>query len=242
MITGGTRGIGAAIARQLADAGHDLILGYRRDAEAAERTVEAVRRTGSDCTAVAGDLTDPAAVDELFATAERAGGLTGVVNNAGLTEHMAPLAETSVEVIRYSVEANLIAPLLVARAAVRQLGHSYGGPGGVIVNISSAAATLGSPNEYVHYAAAKAGVDTLTLGLAKEVAADGIRVVGIAPGLVRTDIHASAGDAGRLERIAPTVPLARAGEPDEIAEAVRWLLSDAASYVTGTTLRVSGGR
>lgn len=238
MITGGTRGIGAAVATRLAAQGHDLILGYRRDTEAAERTVTELTALGVECVAVPGDLTDPTAVDELFAVAERAGGLTGVVNNAGLTEHSAPLAETPVEVIRYGVQANLIAPLWVARAAVRLLGRSFGGSGGVIVNVSSAAATLGSANEYVHYAAAKAGVDTLTIGLAQEVASDGIRVVGVAPGLIRTEIH----QAGRLDRLAPSVPMGRAGEPDEVAATISWLLSDQASYLTGTTVRVSGGR
>jgi len=165
-----------------------------------------------------------------------------VVNNAGATLRMASLAETPVDIIRRTVDINLTGALLVARAAVRTMGRSYGGAGGVIVNVSSAAATLGSPGEYVYYAAAKAGVDTLTFGLAKEVAADGIRVVGVAPGLVRTDIHASAGGAGRLDRLGPTVPLGRPGEPGEIAEAIAWLADDAASYVTGTTLRVSGGR
>ncbi len=141
-----------------------------------------------------------------------------------------------------TVDLNLTSALLVARAAVRALGTSYGGPGGVIVNVSSGAATLGSPGEYVQYAAAKAGVDALTIGLAQEVAADGIRVVGVAPGIVRTTIHADAGEPGRVDRVGPLVPLGRAGEPDEVADAVAWLMSDEASYVTGTTLRVAGGR
>ena len=153
-----------------------------------------------------------------------------------------PLAETPVDVLRRTVDLNLTAALLVARAAVRALGTSYGGRGGVLVNVSSGAATLGSPGEYVQYAAAKAGVDALTLGLAQEVADQGVRVVGVAPGLVRTRIHEDAGDAGRVERGAAGVPLGRAGEPAEIADAVAWLMSDAASYVTGTTLRVAGGR
>jgi glucose 1-dehydrogenase len=242
LITGGTRGIGAATALKLAADGHDLVLGYRSDAAAAERTVAAVEEAGSTCVAVAADLATDDGIDELFAAAARIGRLTGVVNNAGMTERIATLAETPVDIIRRTIEVNLTSAVLVARGAVRVLGRSYGGAGGVIVNISSGAATLGSPHEYVYYAAAKAGVDTLTIGLAKEVADDGIRVVGVAPGLTRTEIHASAGDAGRLERIAPTVPLRRAGEPEEIAEAISWILSAAASYVTGTTLRVTGGR
>lgn len=242
LITGGTRGIGAATAILLAGVGHDLVLGYRRDAGAAEQTATTVRELGARCTLVRADLADPSGIDGVFAAAGDVGRLTAVINNAGSTTNLATLAETPVEVIQDSIAVNLTGAILVARAAVRALGRSYGGNGGVIVNVSSAAATLGSPGEYVYYAAAKAGLDTLTLGLAKEVAAEGIRVVGVAPGLVRTDIHASAGDAGRLDRIAPAVPLQRPGEPEEIARAIAWMISDAASYVTGSTLRVSGGR
>lgn len=181
----------------------------------------------------------PRGVDRLF---EQAGRLTGVVNNAGATLHIGPLAETPPDIIAATVDLNLTSALLVARAAVRALGTSYGGSGGVLVNVSSGAATLGSPHEYVQYAAAKAGVDTLTVGLTQEVAAEGIRVVGVAPGIVRTTIHADAGEPGRIDRVGPLVPLGRAGEPHEVADAIAFLLSDAASYVTGTTLRVAGGR
>ena len=160
-----------------------------------------------------------------------------MVNNAGATMHLGDLADTPVEVIRQVVDLNLTAAIYVARRAVRDLGE-----GGVLVNVSSAAATLGSPHEYVHYAAAKAGVDALTHGLAQEVAGRGIRVNGVAPGLVRTDIHADAGEPDRLERVGPLVPLGRVGEPEEVAEAIAWLLSDACPYVTGATLRVAGGR
>lgn len=242
MITGGTRGIGAATARKLAADGHDLVLGYHRDTAAAEKTVAAVEQAGARCLAVAADLSTDDGIDTLYAAAAEVGRLTGVINNAGITELIATLAETPVDVIRHGIEVNLTSAVLVARAAVRVLGRSYGGDGGVIVNISSGAATLGSPNEFVYYAAAKAGVDTLTLGLAKEVADDGIRVVGVAPGLTDTDIHASAGEPGRAARIAPTVPLRRAADPAEVAEAIAWAISDAASYVTGATLRVTGGR
>lgn len=240
LVTGGTRGIGRAIALRLAADGHDLVLGYRGDAEAAAACSAEATDLGATVTLVAGDLTDPDAVDALFAAAP--GSLTGVVNNAGATLHLGPLAETPVDVVRRTVDLNLTAALLVARAAVRSLGRSYGGPGGVLVNISSGAATLGSPGEYVQYAAAKAGVDALTVGLAQEVAADGVRVVGVAPGIVRTRIHEDAGEPGRLDRVGPLVPLGRAGEPEEVASVVAFALSDAASYVTGTTLRVAGGR
>jgi NAD(P)-dependent dehydrogenase (short-subunit alcohol dehydrogenase family) len=240
LVTGGTRGIGAAIAHRLAAAGHDLVLGYRADRRAAEETAASVRALGVACELVAADLGDPTGVEALFAGAGRP--LTGVVNNAGWAGPLGPLAEADPDVVRRVVEVNLVGPLLVARAAVRALGRSYGGPGGVLVNISSGAATLGSPGEYVHYAAAKAGLDTLTLGLGKEAGADGVRVVGVAPGAIRTRMHADSGDADRLDRIGGAVPLGRVGEPDEIAATVAWLMSPEASYVTATTVRVAGGR
>jgi NAD(P)-dependent dehydrogenase (short-subunit alcohol dehydrogenase family) len=242
LITGGTRGIGAATAFRLARDGHDLVLGYARDDRAAEEARLAVEDAGARCVTVRADVTDPDGVDRLFEAAATHGQLTGVVNNAGATLHLGRLAETPPEVIAATVDLNLTSALLVARAAVRALGTSYGGPGGVLVNVSSGAATLGSPGEYVQYAAAKAGVDTLTLGLAQEVAGDGVRVVGVAPGIVRTTIHADAGEPGRVDRVGPLVPLGRAGEPGEVADAIAWLMSDEASYVTGTTLRVAGGR
>ena len=242
LITGGTRGIGAATALRLAADGHDLVLGFARDDAAAEETRLAAEDAGARSVIVRSDVTDPRGVDELFARAAEHGRVTGVVNNAGATLHLGKLAETPVDVVRRTVDLNLTAALLCARAAVRALGTSYGGLGGVIVNVSSGAATLGAPGEYVQYAAAKAGVDALTVGLAQEVADEGIRVVGVAPGLVRTRIHADAGDEDRLERVSARVPLGRPGEPAEIADAIAWLMSDQASYVTGTTLRVAGGR
>ena len=239
LVTGGTRGIGAAIAERLAEAGHDLVLGYVRDDASAELAQAAVETHGATCTLARADLLTGEGVDALFSAA---GPLTGVVNNAGATFHIGPLAETPVEVIRRTIDLNLTSAVLVARAAVRTMSTAHGGSGGVLVNISSGAATRGAPGEYVHYAAAKAGVDALTIGLAEEVAQQGIRVVGVAPGMIRTSIHADAGEPGRLERVAPLIPLQRAGEPHEVAEAVAWLMSDSASYVTGTTLRVAGGR
>lgn len=235
LVTGGTRGIGAAVALRLAADGHDLVLGYHRDANAAETTAAQVRARGVACRTVCADVTDPDGVDALFAAAD--GRLTGVVSNAGATLHLADLADTPVDVVRRVVDLNLTAAILVARRAVQLLDR-----GGVLVNVSSSAATLGAPHEYVHYAAAKAGVDALTNGLAQEVAPRGIRVVGVAPGIVRTGIHADAGDPGRLERIGPRVPLGRVGEPEEVAEAVAWLMSDACPYATGATLRVAGAR
>ncbi|NYG58684.1 NAD(P)-dependent dehydrogenase (short-subunit alcohol dehydrogenase family) [Nocardioides daedukensis] len=238
LVTGGTRGIGAAIATRLADDGHDLVLGYLSDSQAAEETATRIRALGRTCVSVQADLTDADEVERLFAAAAEVGPLTAVVNNAGATYRFASLADTPPEEVRRVVEVNLLAPLFVARAAVLAMRES----GGVLVNITSGAATIGSPGEYVHYAASKAGLDTLTRGLGLEVAAQGIRVVAVAPGLIATDLHATTGDAGRVERMAPQIPLGRAGQPTEIAEAVAWLMSDAASYITATTLRVAGGR
>ena len=242
LITGGTRGIGAATALRLAAAGHDLVLGYAHDDEAANACKSAVEDLGARCLIVRSDVSNEQGVDELFTAARAFGGLTGVVNNAGATSHVGTLAETPPEVIKRSVDLNLVGALLIARAAVLALSTSYGGHGGVLVNVSSGAATLGSPGEYVQYAAAKAGVDAMTLGLAQEVADGGMRVVGVAPGMVSTRIHEDAGDPERLARLAPKIPLGRPGEPEEIANAIAWLLSDEASYVTGTTIRVAGGR
>lgn len=237
IITGGTRGIGAAVALRLARDGHDLVLGHRTDRVSAAAAVEAVTSLGVRCVAVAGDLGTDAGIDGLFAAAAELGELTGVVNNAGATYRFAPLDQTPTDEIRRTIEVNLTAPILIARAAVAVLGR-----GGVVVNITSGAATIGSPGEYVHYAAAKAGLDLATRGLGLEVADRGIRVVAVAPGLIDTDLHATTGDPGRVGRMAPQIPLGRAGQPEEIAEAVAWLMSDAASYVTATTLRVAGGR
>ncbi len=237
VITGGTRGIGAATAARLASARHSLVLGYRGDEPAADRTAKDLRARGARCVTVRADVSDPDEVDRLFDVATEEGTVTGLVNNAGATMHLGDLADTPVEVVRRVVEVNLTGALLCARRAVQVME-----PGGVVVNVSSAAATLGSAHEYVHYAAAKAGVDALTVGLAQEVAGRGIRVNGVAPGIVRTDLHAAAGDPGRADRVAASVPMGRVGEPDEIAAAVVWLLGDDCPYLTGATLRVAGGR
>ena len=234
LITGGTRGIGAAVARRLAADGHSLVLGYLSDEAAAVATRDEIRALGVSCEIVAADITTDAGISSLF---EAAGLVTGVVNNAGATYRYAPLVDTPPDEIRKTYAVNLVGPTLVARAAVSALAE-----GGVIVNISSGAATLGSPGEYVHYAAAKAGIDALTKGLGLEVASLGIRVVAVAPGLTETDMHANTGDPGRIARMAPQIPIGRASSPDEVAEAVAWLMSEKAGYVTATTLRVTGGR
>ncbi|MFE2532834.1 SDR family NAD(P)-dependent oxidoreductase [Streptomyces sp. NPDC059371] len=236
VVTGGSRGIGAAVCRRLALEGHDIVIGYRSDRAAAGKVAEAVTDAGRRCLAVAVDTSDAAAVDGLFdaATAEL-GPVTGLVNNAGVSGPNGPLAGADPDGMRDALAVNVLGYLLCARRAVREM-TAYGG--GAIVNISSAAATLGSPGQYVHYAAAKAAVDALTVGLSKEVAADGIRVNGVAPGTVWTDFHE---DPQRPARVAAVIPMGRAGRPEEISGAVAWLLSDDASYTTGAVLRVAGG-
>jgi NAD(P)-dependent dehydrogenase (short-subunit alcohol dehydrogenase family) len=242
VVTGGGRGIGAATVRGLARAGHDVAIGYRGDHQAAERVAEAARAEGVRAVAVRADVVRADDVEHLFAIAlEQLGPVTGLVNNAGLTAYIGDLADTPVEAIREVVDVNLVASILCARQAARLMSVRRGGEGGSIVNVSSAAATLGSPHEYVHYAAAKAGVEALTMGLSKELADDGVRVNAVAPGIVRTGIHAAAGQPGREDRIASRIPLGRPAEPAEIAPAIVWLMSGEASYVTGAVVRVAGG-
>ncbi|MER5397706.1 SDR family oxidoreductase [Streptomyces sp. NPDC002599] len=235
MVTGGSRGIGAAVCRRLALEGHDVVIGYRSDRAAAEKVADAVVDAGRRCLTVAVDTSDAAAVDGLFDAAAGLGQVTGLVNNAGVSGPNGPLADADPDGMRGALEVNVLGYLLCARRAVREMTASGGG---AIVNISSSAATLGSPGQYVHYAATKAAVDALTVGLSKEVAADGIRVNGVAPGVVWTDFHE---DPQRPAWMADVIPMGRAGRPEEISGAVSWLLSDDASYTTGAVLRVAGG-
>ncbi|MFI2619274.1 SDR family NAD(P)-dependent oxidoreductase [Streptomyces sp. NPDC018584] len=237
VVTGGSRGIGAAVSVRLAEDGHDVAIGYRSDEAAAEKAAAAVRAAGRRCVTVRVDTADETDVDRLFDTAAaELGPVTGLVNNAGVSGPVGPLAEADAEGMRRALEVNVLGYLLCARRAVRELKANGGG---AVVNISSAAATLGSPGEYVHYAAAKGAVDTMTVGLAKEVAGDGIRVNAVAPGVIWTEFHA---DPERPAKLAAGIPMGRSGRPEEIAAAVSWLLSDDASYATGTVLRVAGGR
>jgi NAD(P)-dependent dehydrogenase (short-subunit alcohol dehydrogenase family) len=244
IVTGGGRGIGAATAMHLARAGHDVVICYRENSAAARHVVELATASGAAgrVVAVEADVTREEDVDRLFEVAHhQLGPVTGLVNNAGLTAHIGDLADTEVDVVRLVLNVNLLGVLLCARRAAQVMSTLRGGPGGAIVNLSSAAATLGSAHEYVHYAAAKAGVDALTIGLAKELADGGVRVNAVAPGIVRTEIHAAAGEPGRAERVSSRIPMGRPGEPDEVAPAICWLLSSEASYVTGAILRVAGG-
>ena len=231
LVTGGSRGIGAAICVRLAAEGHDLVVAYRTDAEAAEQVATAVRALGRTAQTVQVDTASEASVDAMFAAID--GQLTGLVNNAGVSGGNSRLIDADAEGMRLALEVNVLGYLLVARGALRAFAGS-----GSIVNISSGAATLGGANRYVHYAASKAAVDGMTIGLAKEVAADGVRVNAVSPGTIYTDFHA---EPDRADQVGPTVPLGRSGQPEEIAGAVAWLLSDDASYTTGANIRVAGG-
>lgn len=240
IVTGGSRGIGAAICKAAGAAGYGVCLSYVENAAAGEAVCAEIAANGGEAIAVRGDVADPHFAPRLFdAAAERLGPVTALVNNAGVTGRLAPFREATVETMRRVLDVNLLGTMVCAQEAVRRF-EAAGTPGR-IVNLSSIAATLGAPNEYVVYAATKAGVEAFTIGLAKEVAAKGIRVVAVSPGTVYTDIHATAGEPDRPARVVSRVPMGRIGRPEEIAEAVVWLLSEKASYVTGTVLRVSGG-
>ncbi|WP_262061769.1 SDR family NAD(P)-dependent oxidoreductase [Streptomyces sp. STR69] len=240
VVTGGSRGIGAATCLRLAEDGHDVVVGYLRDTKAAEQVADRVRQSGVRAVCVGADASVEADVERLFTSAEQQlGPVTGLVNNAGVTGPFGRLADIDTADLRQVVEVNLLGTLLCARRAAQAMTARGNG---VIVNVSSSAATLGSPGDYVHYAATKAAVDTLTMGLAKELGPDGIRVNAVAPGIVDTEIHARMGDPDRAQRVSTSIPLRRPGQPEEIAAAIAWLMSPDASYTTGTVLRVSGGR
>jgi NAD(P)-dependent dehydrogenase (short-subunit alcohol dehydrogenase family) len=238
LVTGGSRGIGAAISRLAARRGYDVGVNYRVARDEAERVVAECREAGARALAIPGDMAVEADITAAFDAAASLGPVRHVVNNAGITGTSSRLAQASAETIRTCIDVNVTGAILVAREATRRLTR-----GGSLVNISSVAAGLGSPGEYVWYAASKGAIDALTIGLSKELAGEGVRVNAVSPGLVETEIHAlSTGEPGRIERLAPMIPMGRAGQADEIAEAVLFLVSDAASYITGANLKVSGGR
>jgi len=243
LITGASRGIGAATALLAAQRGYSVCVNYRADKAAADRIVTAITHAGVRAVAVQADVAYEADVLRLFRTVDREfGSLAALVNNAGTLEPQMRLDAMSFERLQRVFNANVIGSMLCAREAVKRMSTQHGGAGGAIVNVSSMAARLGSPNEYVDYAASKGAIDTLTLGLAKEVAAEGIRVNAVRPGLIYTDMHASGGEAGRVDRLKDSVPMQRGGTAEEVARTILWLLSDEASFVTGTFIDVSGGR
>ncbi len=240
IVTGAGRGIGAAVARQAAARGYAVAVNYQRDAQAAEALVREIAAAGGRALAIQADIGQVQEVEQLFARVEtELGAPAALVNNAGITGRIGPFMDADPAAIEAVFRTNVHGTMHCCRAAVRSFRKSS--TKGVIVNLSSTASTLGSPNEFVHYAASKAAVETFTLGLARELAPEGIRVCAVAPGSTLTDIHASAGEPERPARVAPRIPMQRLATPEEIAEPVLWLLSPAASYVTGTTLRCGGG-
>jgi NAD(P)-dependent dehydrogenase (short-subunit alcohol dehydrogenase family) len=243
LITGGGRGIGAACARLAAAQGYRVCINYRSDGTAAASIVRAVEEAGGEAVALRADVAQEAEVESLFAQVDaRFGRLDALVNNAGVLAQQMRVAQMDGARIARIMMTDVVGSFLCAREAVRRMSTKNGGSGGAIVNISSRAAVLGSPGEYVDYAASKAALDALTNGLSKEVAGEGIRVNGVRPGLIHTTMHADGGEPGRVARLQSSVPMGRGGEPDEVARAVLWLLSDAASYTTGSFIEVSGGR
>ncbi|MEY2473482.1 MAG: hypothetical protein QOK28_2811 [Actinomycetota bacterium] len=242
VVTGGSRGIGASTCELLAQAGHDVVVGYERNSARADDVVRACLMHGVRAVAAQGDVSSEDGVAALFTAADDLGLLGVLVNNAGIVDVAQRLDEMSTERIQRMLAVNALGPFLCAREAARRMARSLGGDGGSIVNVGSVGARVGSPNQYVDYAASKAAVDTLTLGLAKELAADGVRVNCVRPGITDTEIHASGGLPNRARDLAGQIPMQRAGEPIEVARAIAWLCSDEASYVTGAILDVSGGR
>ncbi len=239
LITGGSRGIGAAIVKRAVADGHSVLFTYHSDRAAADRLVAAC---GGRAQATRCDVADPAQIAAAFAKVDAMGTLTGLVNNAGITGGFARVADLPIDTLRGVLATNVEGCFVAAQLAVRRMSTVRGGAGGSVVNLSSQAARLGGGGEWVHYAASKAAVDALTIGLAREVGREGIRVNAVSPGLIDTDIHATAGDPDRVHRMADGVPLGRPGAAAEVADAVAWLLSDRSSYVTGTIIPVSGGR
>ncbi len=243
IVTGGGRGIGAAIARLAGQEGYAVCVNYARRAEHAQQVCEQIIAAGGQACAVQADVSREDQVVRLFdQTVRRLGRLDALVNNAGVVAAAARLDEMSAERISALLATNVLGSFLCAREAVRRMSTRHGGAGGAIVNITSRAAVLGSAGEYIDYAASKAALATMTIGLAREVAREGIRVNAVSPGLINTEIHASGGQPDRVQRLAALIPMGRGGEAEEVAHAALWLLSDQASYVTGATLEVSGGR
>jgi NAD(P)-dependent dehydrogenase (short-subunit alcohol dehydrogenase family) len=243
VITGASRGIGAATARLAGARGYAVCVNYLKDQTAANAVVADIEAAGGQAIAVAADVSAEAEVVELFAAVDkRLGTITALVNNVGILETQMRVDAMDAARLNRIFAANISSCFLCAREAVRRMSSKYGGAGGAIVNVSSAAARLGAAGEYVDYAASKGAIDTFTIGLAREVATEGIRVNAVRPGFIYTDIHASGGEPGRVDRVKDTVPMKRGGRPEEVATAILWLLSDEASYATGSFIDLAGGR
>ncbi|MBB5438335.1 NAD(P)-dependent dehydrogenase (short-subunit alcohol dehydrogenase family) [Pedobacter sp. AK017] len=244
IITGASRGIGAATARLAAENGYAVAVNYNRNQAAALSVVEDIHSAGGTAEAICADISTEKGVLHLFSETDRLlqGQLAGLVNNAGILETQMRLEDMDIKRLERIFTANITGQFLCAREAVKRMSTRHGGSGGSIVNVSSLAAKTGAPNEYLDYAASKAALDALTIGLSKEVAAEGIRVNGVRPAFIYTDIHADGGEPGRVDRIKESIPMKRGGTPQEVAEAIVWLLSDKASYTTGSFIDLAGGR
>ncbi len=243
LITGGSRGIGAATARLAAARGYDVCVNFRRNKDAADGVVSEIAATGSRAVAVAADVSIEADVVRLFQTCDAAlGRVDALVNNAGILETQMRLEAMDAARISRVLATNVVGPFICAREAVKRMSTKHGGRGGAIVNVSSGASRMGSPNEYVDYAASKGALDTMTIGLSREVAEEGIRVNSVRAGHIYTELHASGGEPNRIERVKNQVPMGRGGTAEEIAHAILWLLSDEASYTTGAFIDAAGGK
>lgn len=243
VVTGGSRGIGAATAHLAAERGYAVCVNYNHNKKAADTVVSAIERTGGQAIAVAADVSSESDVIQLFKIVDKELGIvTALVNNVGILEHQMKLEDMDASRLSRIFATNISGYFLCAREAVRRMSTRHGGVGGAIVNVSSAASRLGSPGEYVDYAASKGAIDTMTIGLAKEVASEGIRVNAVRPAFIYTDIHASGGEVNRVDRVKEVVPMRRGGQVVEVAYAILWLLSDEASYSTGTFIDVTGGK
>ena len=243
LITGASRGIGAATALLAAQRGHAVAINYRANRAAADALVAVIVGNGGHAIAIGADVAVEEDVLRMFDTVDRAlGRLGALINNAGILERQMPVEQMSAERLARIFATNVTGSFLCAREAIKRMSTAHGGTGGAIVNVSSAAARLGAPNEYVDYAASKGAIDTMTVGLAKEVGAQGIRVNAVRPGVIDTDIHASGGEPGRVERVRMSIPMQRGGQAHEVAEAILWLVSEQASYVNGSIVDVTGGR
>jgi NAD(P)-dependent dehydrogenase (short-subunit alcohol dehydrogenase family) len=243
LVTGGARGIGAATAQLAARQGYAVAINYLHNAQAAQAVVDSIVRSGGSAVAVQGDVAQEADVLRMFdAVDKQLGRLTALVNNAGVLDVQSRVEQMSAARIQRIFNTNVLGSFLCCREAIKRMSTAHGGAGGSIVNLSSRAAALGAPGEYVDYAASKGAIDSLTIGLSKEVAAQGIRVNAVRPGIIETEIHASGGEPGRATRLGPLIPMQRSGTAEEVAQSIVWLLSGQASYVTGALLDIGGGR